>query len=99
MRGLDFELKEWVKQTVLELVDRHRHFLMWEGELVPRIRSTGPNHFIHCLRDRDFFTFLFPFDPFLLSSGLVDDSLRRYVFPFMLPLRLESACVDMILQQ
>lgn len=97
--ALAFELKAWVKQTVLDLADRHGYFLMWESEFhafVPQAQTI-----LSILRtDRDFFpfVFLFLFCLFLLGSGLVDDSFRRYVFPFTLPLCSEPACVDMIRQ-
>lgn len=62
--AFDFELKAWVKQTVLDLADRHGHFLMWEGEFhasVPQAQTI-----LSILRtDRDFFpSSFFSFLPF-----------------------------------
>lgn len=60
MGPLAFELKAWVKQTVLDLADRHGYFLMWEGEFhasVPQAQTI-----LSILRtDRDFFLFFFSF--------------------------------------
>lgn len=58
--ALAFELKAWVKQTVLDLADRHGYFLMWESEFhafVPQAHTI-----LSILRtDRDFFPFFFLF--------------------------------------
>lgn len=66
---MPLRLKAWVKQTVLDLIDRHGCFLMWESEF----HAFVPQPISHSLflRSVNFFSVLFLFHLLLFQLSPV----------------------------